>query len=91
MGHMDDGGMGAGGWLLMSFVWLALLVLVVWAAAQLFPRGRPAQGSDRSTLPLRDDDPMVILDRRLARGEIDSETYDELRRRLADGTESGRT
>ena len=90
MGHMYDGGMGAGGWLLMSVVWLALLVLVVWAAALLFPRGRSAQGPDRSELPSRDDDPLVILDRRLARGEIDVETYDELRRRLAGGGESGR-
>lgn len=91
MGHMYDGGMGASGWLLMSLVWLALLVLVVWAAAQLFPRGRSAQGSDHSTVLVRDDDPLVILDRRLARGEIDIETYDELRRRLAGAAESGRT
>jgi hypothetical protein len=30
--------MGVGGLMLMSIVWLALALLIVWAVAQVFPR-----------------------------------------------------
>ena len=75
--------MGAGGWLLMSVLWVALIALVVWAVASLFPRGERAQGD----LAER---PEEILDRRLAAGEIDTATYDSLRGKLRD-THSART
>lgn len=71
-----DGGMGAGGWVLMTLLWVVLVVAVVWAVANLFP-GRAAGGADT---PER---PQDILDRRLARGEIDIAAYDELRGKLA--------
>lgn len=62
--------MGAGGWLLMIGLWASFLALVVWAVTRLFPseRHRPAQ-----------DD----LDRRLAIGEIDTDTYRRAREELA--------
>ena len=62
--------MGAGGWVLMIGLWASFLALVVWAVARLFPaeRRRPAQ-----------DD----LDRRLAAGEIDIDTYRRAREELA--------
>ena len=70
-----DGGMGAGSWLLMAVFWGLLVVAVVWALANLFP-ARGARGED---VPER---PEEVLDRRLARGEIDEATYDRLRAKL---------
>lgn len=73
-----DGGMGAGGWLFMAVLWLVLIAVVVWAVANLFP-GRSGR---EESVPER---PEEILDRRLARGEIDPQTYDELRAKLRAG------
>lgn len=70
-----DGGMGAGSWLLMAVFWGLLIVAIVWAVASLFP----ARGPGRVDVPER---PEEILDRRLARGEIDPATYDDLRAKL---------
>ena len=75
-------GMGAGWWAFMSVLWLALIVAVVWAGARLFPgRGEPTGDRER---------PDEILDRRLARGEIDPETYESLRAKLGGGALAGR-
>jgi putative membrane protein len=76
MNHWYDS-MGAGGWLLMSVLWVALIALIVWAIAQLFPRS----GRGSADLAERPDE---ILDRRLASGEIDPATYDTLRGKLRD-------
>jgi putative membrane protein len=79
-----NGGMGAGGWLFMSLFWVLLLVVIVWAAAQLFP-GRRA-GAATTTGPFPEPQlgqPQQILDRRLASGEIDVATYEQLRETLA--------
>lgn len=54
--------MGVGGWAGTAAVWLVVVALAVWALTRLFP-ARPADGA-RAT-----------LDARLARGEIDVETY----------------
>ena len=75
---MMDGwdGMGVAGWLLMTVFWVALLAAIVWAVANLFPArgtGDTAGTAER---------PEEVLDRRLARGEIDPATYDELRAKL---------
>ena len=71
-----DGGMGVAGWFLMTFLWVALIAVIIWAVAHLFP----ARGtSDAGSGPER---PEEILDRRLARGEIDTATYDELRAKM---------
>ncbi len=69
------GGMGTGGWILMSLLWVLLIAAIVWAGAQLFSTrtGEPEPREER---------PEDILDRRLARGEIDPETYDALREKL---------
>lgn len=63
-------GMGAGGWILMTVFWVALLAVIVWAVTQLFP------STPRSS-------PLDVLDRRLAAGEIDSETYQQARAALS--------
>jgi putative membrane protein len=69
--------MGAAGWVLMSVFWVVLIAAIVWALAALFGRGdRSAAGAAIS------DRPEEILDRRLASGEIDAETYEALRTTL---------
>jgi putative membrane protein len=79
-----NGGMGAGGWLFMSLFWVLLLVVIVWAAAQLFPsrRGTVATAAGPAVEPPTER-PQQILDRRLASGEIDVATYEQLRETLA--------
>ena len=73
-------GMDAGWWVLMSVLWVALIALIVWAVVRLFPgRGSSAKAEDAKSL----------LDRRLASGEIDAGTYDQLRERLDRGALAG--
>lgn len=59
--------MDASSWIGMIVVWAAVIGLVVWAVTRLFPSGRA---------PI---DPQTVLDERLARGEIDADTYRRLR------------
>ena len=61
--------MGVGGWTGMAAFWLVVIALAIWGLSRLFP-GRPTE-SARST-----------LDGRLARGEIDPETYRLIREEL---------
>ncbi|MFE9558211.1 SHOCT domain-containing protein [Streptomyces sp. NPDC006692] len=77
-----------GGWAWMTFMpllWIALIVLAVWAVIRLTHattggashRGHGwASGEPRET-------PEEILDRRYASGEIDTDAYTEARERLA--------
>jgi uncharacterized membrane protein len=67
------GQMGIGGWLVMILFWTAFLGLAVWALTQLFgPRNVRVSENARD-----------VLDRRLAAGELDPETYRRLRDELA--------
>jgi len=75
------GGMGAVGWLLMALLWGGLLAVIVWAITRLFPRGR-SRPAERGV----GDSASSTLDRRLAAGEIDEDTYLRLR---ADLTHAG--
>lgn len=71
------GGMDGGGWILISLLWIVLVVAIVWAVAQLLPRsGRREPETSRTP------DARAILDERLGRGEIDIDTYDEVRATL---------
>ena len=70
-------GMAAGGWIVMTVLWVAVIGLVVWAVAALFPRDRGRDEVPRET-------PEDILDRRFARGELDAEEYREMRDELRD-------
>jgi putative membrane protein len=73
---MDWGyGMGGGGWLLMMGFWLLVVLALAAAAWWIFP-GR-TRAADQRTLSARE-----ILDQRLARREIDVETYRALRDEL---------
>lgn len=71
-----DSGMGVAGWLLMSVFWVALIAAIVWAVANLFPSRGSSDSGDGGERPEE------ILDKRLARGEIDAATYDQLRAKL---------
>ena len=70
--------MGAGGWVLMAFFWIAVVALIVWLVARLTPA---SAGSSVAT-PERSETPREILDRRLASGEVDPETYEQLLEQL---------
>jgi putative membrane protein len=77
---MMDGwydGMGTGGWILMTVFWVSLIAAIVWAGARLFARPGPVDHSDGAG-----ERPGEILQRRLASGEIDAETYDALSEKL---------
>jgi putative membrane protein len=71
--------MDGGGWIMMIALWAALLGVIVWAVLRIVPA---LGGGTRGDAAER---PREILDRRLARGEIDADTYDHLRAKLADG------
>ena len=75
-------GTGAGGWVLMTVLLVALIAFAIVAVVKLFP-GHPDADPQREP-------PDEILDRRLARGEIDEETYDALRKKLDDTALSAR-
>ncbi|MHB8469102.1 MAG: SHOCT domain-containing protein [Gaiellaceae bacterium] len=72
-----SGGMGAAGWVLISVLWVVLIAVIVWAVAAIFGRGDRSGGGVAIS-----ERPEEILDRRLASGEIDAETYDALRTKL---------
>ena len=73
--------MGAGDWLSMIVLWVAVVALIVWGVSRLFP-AQPAA------------DAYAVLESRLASGQIDPETYrlirSELDRRAPVGTKGNR-
>jgi putative membrane protein len=71
------GGMGAGGWLVMALFWGGFLGLAVWAVTRLLA---PMSGGEAV------DGSQDVLDRRLATGELDLDTYRRLRDELAVGS-----
>jgi putative membrane protein len=71
-----SGEMGTTGWVFMAVLCVALIAAVVWAVAALVNRNGGASASTSGAVP------QEILDRRLASGEIDIETYDTLRAKL---------
>ncbi len=84
---MDGYGAGGAGWIVMSLIWVVLLGTIVVVLVRIFPGrdDRPAATPPPVAPPER---PLEILDRRLASGEIDLETYDRLRERLVEAARS---
>jgi putative membrane protein len=68
-------GMGLSGLMMLAF-WGALIVLVVRLV------GRPSDQSTTTTDPAPSDEPLAILRRRYARGEIDEPTYQRMKTEL---------
>jgi len=63
------GGMAVLGMLGMGVFWLILLGLIIWLVVRLLP------GSNGGVNPPSGDSALEILDRRLASGQIDLETW----------------
>jgi putative membrane protein len=80
-------GMGAGGWVLMAVLWVAVLALVAWVVARLLPTRSDDHQNARHA---PSEAPRETLDRRLAGGEIDVKTYDELSEKLGPQPPAGR-
>ena len=76
-------GMGPLGWLGMGLFWLILLGLIVWLVIRLLPgsNGGTTRDTGRSALE--------ILDRRLASGEIDLNTWQAQRAALLGALSTG--
>ena len=68
MMHWFYGGMGWGGWTVMTLTMVVFWGLVIYAVIAITRAG----GERRSGAP---EDPMRILEQRFARGEIDEEEY----------------
>ena len=62
--------MGLYGWTMMIVFWVAVVALIVWAIRSTASTGR------------REPDPIDILKRRFALGEIDGDEYEKRRRTL---------
>jgi putative membrane protein len=75
MGWNGDG-MGTLGWLGMGLFWIILLGLIVWLVIRLLPGSNGGTTRDTSRSALK------ILDRRLASGEIDLNTWQAQRAAL---------
>jgi putative membrane protein len=77
------GGMAGGAWVFMGLFWIVLIAAIIWLVVRLLPSGNHGHAAPTPTAPLaappapgpRADSPLEILDRRLALGEIDLETY----------------
>jgi len=75
--------MAGGTWVFMGLFWIVLIAAIIWLVVRLLPSGDrgSAQHTPVAPTPMapppspRPDSPLEILDRRLALGELDLETY----------------
>lgn len=80
-------GFSWGGMLLMLLsmaLWIALLVVVVWAIIRWLDRRTSPSGPTNASLAPTSSGPsaLEILGQRYARGEIDAATFEQMRERL---------
>ena len=76
---------GWGGWLVMSLgtiLWIALLVVLVWALIRWITNKTTAVPPRDYTVPPIGPSALEILRQRYARGEIDTATFEQMRERL---------
>ena len=85
-----DYGFSWGGMFLMMLsmaLWIALLVVLVWALIRWIDRRNTVPSTLQSGISVSGPSAMVILRQRYARGEIDTATFEQMRERLeASGT-----
>jgi len=77
------GGMGFAGWLGMGVFWFVLLGLLVWLFTRVVSRGGGKAG------PAAGEPVLDVLDRRLAAGELDLETWQAQRAALLAARDDG--
>jgi putative membrane protein len=82
MGWNNGGGMGSLGWLGMGVFWLVLLGLIVWLVVRLLPDSGSGSGSGNSPSRSTGDSALDILDRRLANGQLDLQSWQAQRAAL---------
>lgn len=78
-------GFNWGGMLLMMLsmaVWIALLVILVWAGIRWFERRRSLPDPNYTGFSMNGPTGMEILQQRYARGEIDAATFEQMHERL---------
>jgi putative membrane protein len=74
------GDMGGGGWTFMGLFWVVLIVGIIWLVVRLLPSNahKGHTGAVLHQVPGQEA-PVDILDRRLASGEVDLESYQQQR------------
>jgi len=80
-----DYGFSWGGMFLMMLsmaLWIALLVVLVWALIRWIDRRNTVPSTQQSGMPASGPSAMEILRQRYARGEIDTATFEQMRERL---------
>lgn len=75
---MTGSGMGMSGAIWMIIFWLAIIVGGIWLLASIFPK-MDSSSRDRFN---PNDNPLTILKRRYARGELSKEEFEAIRRDL---------
>lgn len=78
-------GPGLGWMFVMPIIWIALIALIIWAVVRLTHDWRPRHNGSA----VHEETPEEILDRRYARGEIDTEEYRQARANLTEHRRSG--
>ena len=71
--------------IVMSFgmvLWIALLVVLVWAVIRWLDRKTTTPSSSVNSSPSSGSTALEILQQRYARGEIDTATYEQMRAQL---------
>lgn len=76
-----DGGIGWGGWVLMTLMMLAFWALLIFGGLAVYRSMR----RDDNRSPQGREDAERLLDERFARGEIDAKDYQERRELLRSG------
>ncbi len=73
------------GWLMMSLgtiLWIAVLVVLVWALIRWLNRKTTPSVPPYTSTPTSGPSALEILNQRYAHGEIDTATYEQMRERL---------
>lgn len=89
------GGMGSVAWVFMGLFWIILIAAIIWLVIRLLPANGHAGQQQMTHAPLppqvqppfpgqpvAPESPFDVLDRRLAAGEIDLDSYQALRAAL---------